>query len=105
MTIALQSLLLADDLFPGIPSGLKKNTMRNGRRDIILGPLEFKRSSGNGPSEFVNVTTVKHCLAANVSEEDCIANGYRDHAEMLTGMKRYYPDFGPGNEVTVIIWA
>lgn len=101
----MQSLLLADDLFPGIPSGLKKNTMRNGRRDIALGPLEFKPASGQGASAVVNVTNVKHCKAFEVSEEDCRANGYRDRADMMQGMKRYYPDFGAENEVTVIIWA
>ena len=92
-------------LFPGIPSGLKKNTMRNGKRDIALGPLEFKPSSGRGEVAIVNVTAVKHCGALDVSEEDCRANGYRDHADMMLGMRRYYPDFGPDNEVTVIIWS
>jgi hypothetical protein len=101
----MQSLVLADDLFPGIPLGLKKNTIRNGKRDILPGPLEFKPSSGNGASAIVDVTTVKHCRAADVSEQDCRANGYRDHIDMLLGMQRYYPDFGPDNEVTVIIWA
>lgn len=101
----MQSLLLADDLFPGIHSDLKKNTMRNGKRDIVPGPLEFKPSSGHGASTIVNVTMVKHCKAAEVSEEDCRANGYRDHADMMLGMKRYYSDFGPDNDVTVIIWA
>lgn len=101
----MQSLLLADDLFPGISSGLKKNTMRNGKRDIVPGPLEFKPSSGSGQTTVVEVTAVNHCKAADVSDEDCRANGYRNRADMLLGMKRYYPDFGLDNEVTVISWA
>lgn len=101
----MQFLLLADDLFPGLSSGLKKNSMRNGKRDIALGPLEFRPSSGNGDPIVVEVCEVKYSKAAEVSEEDCRANGYRDRADMLLGMRHYYPDFGPESDVTVIIWA
>jgi hypothetical protein len=100
----MQFLVLVDDLLPGIHSGLKKNTMRNGKRDIVLGPLEFRAASGNGASVIVDVSEVKFNKAADVSHEDCLANGYRDRADMLVSMLRYYPDFGPDNEVTVVAW-
>jgi hypothetical protein len=100
----MQFLALVDDLFPGIQSGLKNNTMRNGKRDIVPGPLEFRATSGNGASVVVNVSEVAFSKAADVSEADCIANGYRDQGDMLVGMLRYYPDFGPDSDVTVIAW-
>jgi hypothetical protein len=100
----MQFLVLVDDLLPGIHSGLKKNTMRNGKRDIVLGPLEFRAASGNGATVSVNVSEVKFSKAADVSEEDCHANGYQDHADMLVSMLRFYPEFGPDSNVTVVAW-
>jgi hypothetical protein len=100
----MQSLVLVDDLFPGIYSGLKNNTMRNGKRDIKPGPLELRAASGSDVSAIVNVVEVKFSKAADVSHEDCRANGYRDRADMLVSMLRYYPDFGPENDVTVVVW-
>ncbi len=100
----MQFLRLVDDLFPGILSGLKNNTMRNGKRDIKPGPLELRPTSGSRDPLVVNVVDVKVSKAADVSEADCVANGYTDHSHMMVSMLRYYPDFGPTNDVTVITW-
>lgn len=104
--VPLQNLVIADDLVGPTAAGLKKNTIRSGRRYIVEGRLELKTRSGIlGPIIIVDVTSVSHKLAKDVTAEEIARNGFSDVEDMLSGMKRYYPDFGPLSEVTVIEWA
>lgn len=100
----MQNLVIADDLVAPTKAGLKKNTIRAGIRDIKNGPLELHSSSGTHPVIEVDVVEVSHKLANEVSDREIVANGFRDLADMLAGMKRFYPDFGPSSQVTVITW-
>jgi hypothetical protein len=100
----MQNLIIADDLVAPTKAGLKKNTIRAGIRDITVGPLELRSFSGTHPVIEVDVVEVSHKLASEVSDQEIAANGFRDLDDMLLGMKRFYPDFGPSSQVTVITW-
>jgi hypothetical protein len=100
----MQSLVLADDLHADTHEGRKKNTIRNGIRDILSGPLEFKSSSGNLPGFVVEVTEVLYRKASEVTAAELRENGFRDYAHMISGMKRFYPDFGPSSDITLVRW-
>lgn len=100
----MQQLVIADDLVAPTKAGLKKNTIRAGMRDIHPGPLELKSSSGTHPVIVVDVVEAGHKLAHQVTEQEIAENGFRDLDDMLTGMKRFYPDFGPLSVVTVVSW-
>jgi hypothetical protein len=100
----MQSLVLADDLHADTLEGRKKNTIRNGLRDIFSGPLEFKSSTGTLSSFVVEVVEVLHKKAADVKAVELRDNGFLDHAHMLSGMKRFYPDFGPSSDITLVRW-
>jgi hypothetical protein len=52
----------------------------------------------------VDVVSVAHKTAIEVTQGELEANGFVDMAHMLYGMSRFYPDFGPGSEVTVVGW-
>jgi hypothetical protein len=101
----MRSLILADDLHADAQEGRKKNTIRNGIRDIAEGPLEFKSSGGSLPSFTVDVTQVLHKKASEVTSAELRENGFLDHTHMLSGMKRFYPDFGSASDITLIRWA
>jgi hypothetical protein len=101
----MQNLAIADDLVAPTKAGLKKNTIRAGVRDIRIGPLELRSSSGTHRVIEVEVVEVSHKLAKEVSDREIVANGFRDLEDMLIGMKRFYPDFGPASQVTVITWG
>lgn len=58
-------------------------------RDIQLGPLELKSSSGTHPVIVVDVVEAGHKLAHQVTEQEIAENGFRDLDDMLTGMKRF----------------
>ncbi|MCZ7861139.1 hypothetical protein O9X98_06935 [Agrobacterium salinitolerans] len=100
----MKHLVIADDLVGPTNAGLKKNTIRAGFRDIEPGPLELRSASGNHPFIVVDVIEVAHKWASEVNDREITANGFLDLDDMLGGMKRYYPDFGPQSEVTVITW-
>jgi hypothetical protein len=100
----MQSLVLADDLHADTTSGRKKNTIRNGIRDIVNGPLEFKSSSGALPSFVVEVIEVLYKKGSELTAAELRENGFLDYAHMLSGMKRFYPDFGPASDITLVRW-
>ncbi len=101
----MQSLVLIDDLHADAQEGRKKNTIRNGIRDIVVGPLEFKSSSGSLPGFIVDVAEVLYKKASEITTAELRENGFVDNEHMLSGMKRFYPDFGPASNITLIRWA
>lgn len=100
----MKHLVIADDLVGPTKVGLKKNTIRAGFRDIQPGSLELRSVSGRHPVIVVDVIEVAHKRAREVNDTEITANGFLDLDDMLSGMKRFYPDFGPQSEVTVITW-
>lgn len=100
----MKFLVIADDLVAPTNAGLKKNTIRAGKRDIDVGTLELRSSSGTHPVIVVEVTEVSFKRAREVTASEVRANGFVDHDDMLAGMKRFYPTFGPESEVTVVTW-
>lgn len=101
----MQSLVLVDDLHADARQGRKKNTIRNGIRDIVRGSLEFKSSSGSLPAFVVEVIEVLFKKASEITTAELQENGFTDYEHMLSGMKRFYPDFGPASDITLIRWA
>jgi hypothetical protein len=100
----MKHLVIADDLVGPTDAGLKKNTIRAGFREIELGPLELRSASGLHPVLVVDVIEVGHKLARDVAQQEIAANGFNDLSDMLSGMRRFYPDFGPLSVVTIVTW-
>ena len=98
----MQTLKLADNLFPAIREGYKRNTIRKGRRDIGLGLLRLEGAEDESLTIVVEVTSVTFIRLCNVSQEDMESDGFLDHADMLVQMRRFYPDITLATEVTVI---
>lgn len=99
----MQNLMLADDLFEGLHSGLKKNTIRHGHRDIQSGRvLRFDSTGGTQEPFYVYVREIEHKTAAELTDEDARNDGAENAEILLEAMKRFYPDITPESPVTVI---
>ncbi len=99
----MQTLKLANDLFPGLRDGSKRITIRTGRRDIVLGLLAFEPvNEDDGPPHVVNVTSVRYTLMHYITDAEAQADGAADWRSLLTAMHRFYPDITETSVVTVI---
>ena len=101
----MQSLKLADDLFPAVLARTKRNTVRSGRRDIAPGPLAFEPTSGRGDPVVVNVVSVAHQRLRDLTDDQARRDGADTAAELAVAMRRFYPDIGPDDEITVVEFA
>lgn len=96
----MQSLKLADDLFP-LLLNTKFSTIRFGRRDIQLGELTFENVS-DSDSKVVNVIRVVHSKVHSLMAFEITDDGFKNINDLIEGMKRFYPDIDRQSEVTVI---
>jgi hypothetical protein len=99
----MQQLAISGDLVAPTLAGSKKNTIRAGRREITPGPLLLVPGD-ESPSFVVEVVEVGHKRADEVTLVEIRENGFVNQRDMLSGMRRYYRDFGPKSEVTVVRW-
>jgi len=97
----MQELLLAPKIFDELERGVKKVTIRKGRRDIKLGTLLFKETGGLREKS-VEVWSVTYTYLDSVSHQDCKADGFKNYRELEKVMKEFYPDISHSTEVTVI---
>jgi len=97
-----QTLKLADDLFPALRARRKKATVRNGHRDIALGPLVFEATNGGCADEEVEVHTVTTTTFDQLRDEHAKLDGCSSADELRAALRRFYPDLTAGSPVTVI---
>ena len=98
----LQKLILAEDVYDALETG-KNCTIRKGRRDIKLDKLLFE-SLDEKRTTVVNVVMTIHCKLQHIPDEFVWNDGFTGHENMLTEMKRFYPDIQMDTECTVIIF-
>jgi hypothetical protein len=99
-----QALILANDLFAGLNDGGKRLTIRTGRRDIQLGRLVFRPSKPSKKIKPVNVSVceVRYKRLEAITDEEAVQDGFADALSVLDGMRRFYPDIRPEDEVTLV---
>lgn len=101
----IQAILMSNsyEQWDNIVNGNKEITIRTGYRDYVPGLLMIVNPEINMCVK-ATLTDVKYYLAKDVPKKDCIADGFSDLEDMITGMRQYYPEFNPDSEVTVIKW-
>lgn len=104
----MQTLKLANDLFPGLKDGTKRCTVRAGRRDIELGPLLFISSTleegGDHLKEKVFVTEVRYTMFGLLTDEIADMDGGVTAEELRAAMYRFYPNLISSSEITIVIF-
>ena len=100
----IQTLKLADDLFPSLKAGDKKLTIRKGRRDVKLGKLLFEGAKDESLKEVVEAVEVRYLRVSGVPDELCQEDGFDNWVDFYQGMKKYYPDLDVSEECTIIMF-
>lgn len=99
----MQQLKLANDLFPSVLDGTKRVTIREGHREVSIGPLTFV--SPTHPLDTfapVYVQYVRHIKVSELAQRECIADGVNSPAEMVTLLETFYPGITIDSDITVI---
>jgi hypothetical protein len=94
-------MALCSELMGLVKAGLKKITIRDGYRNIRIGPAFFSTPDGSEEVQ-VYVTKVVHCALYRASTEELLMDGYDDLTDAVAGLKKFYPDLRSGSEVTII---
>lgn len=98
----MQSLKLADDLFPKLSDRSKRGTIRTGKRDIAPGEMLLEAASGATLSHLVDVRRVSYTTAAQLTPEDAALDGYASVSELFAALRQFYPSITGSDLVTVI---
>jgi hypothetical protein len=98
----MQTLKLADDLFPALDAGVKRGTIRTGKRDIEPGELFLEAASGADLSRMVRVERVSFTPASRLTDADAMLDGYTSVRDLFGALQRFYPSLAGSDLVTVI---
>ena len=101
----MQTLKLNDDLMKWVSEGKKHGTSRKGRRDIALGALTLEATNGTLPPIQVDVASVTYTRLKNTPTEVIQSEGYKNILELVTSLRRFYPDVTLEDEFTLVEWA
>lgn len=102
----LQALLIAPDpdMRRAVIDGRKQITIREGHRAYTAGPAALFCHLEPW-AVMVDIVDVKHTELRSVTEEEWVADGFTSMADMLAGMRRFYPTMNLDSPVTIIRWA
>lgn len=100
----MQTLYLADNLFPLLENGEMKITIRKGNRNIELGKLEFVSTMDENRRMIVDVVETRCLMISDVSDEICKMDGFNGWVDFYKGMKKFYPDLDVSDTCTIIMY-
>jgi hypothetical protein len=103
----LVALLIAPDngMRQDIIAGIKQITIREGYREGYDPGRPVILCCEKDPwCVMADITKVRHCLLSEVTEEEWRADGYASREELLTDMRRFYPDMTWDSAVTIVSW-
>ncbi len=109
MAMQMRDPLLALKISPdsaqrlAILRGEKKITIREGYRDYWPGPVVLFCHI-EPFAVMAEITEVRHTLLRGVTQEEWETDGFENRKDLLTGMRKYYPEIGWGSPVTIIYW-
>lgn len=100
----MQTLKLADDLFESMYRGIKRCTIRKGKRDVVPGNLLFESISGDQAAGVI-VSEVRVKKLGELTDEEAQADGAANAAEMAEALKRFYPDINSESDITIVFFS
>ena len=83
-------------------SGSKTTTVRRGRRDPELGPVELSDGESVEVSEIVEI---RHLRLERLTDQDAVNDGFGSKSELLEALQEFYPDLGEEDEVTILVFG
>ncbi len=102
----LVALLISPDkkMRRNIETGKKKISIRLDHRDYKVGQTIMLCCHLVPWAVQADVTEVRHCTLKDVTEEEYQADGFNCVADMIKGLRAFYPNVGLDSPVTVIKW-
>lgn len=98
----MQTLKLADDLFPAVNDGSKRGTIRTGKRDIAPGELMLQGATNPDLCRVVLVERVSYVMASRLNDGDAALDGYDNVRDLFVALQRFYPSMAGSDLVTVV---
>lgn len=102
----LTALLLAPDpqVWTDVLLGKKRITVREGHRDYREETAAVLCSHELNVALMIDITSVRHCLLSELTEEELASDGFLDHKDCVMQLRQFYPDIDLFSPVTVIRW-
>jgi hypothetical protein len=101
----IPAMALAYQWFEPVRDGKKRVTIREGHRDVRLGPLLFE-SPDKVQSQLVTVERVVYSKLEGLSDKEARQDGFATTELLMKGLRAYYPNIGMQSEVTMIyFWS
>jgi hypothetical protein len=95
----MKRLPLSSELVPLVLSGKKTSTVRLGRRDYSRGQAKIVSRDIEIPIEITDVSFTK---VNSLDDEVAKSEGCGSLSDLLTILRRFYPELHGTNDVTVI---
>ena len=95
-----------ESLCPGIASGAKKITLRNGHRTGFAVGEWIKLICSTSKTTFKGqLTVIRHTTYGGITAQEYTADGFSSQADMMQGMSQYYPGITLTSPATVFRWT
>jgi hypothetical protein len=82
----------------------KQITIRQGHRDYREGTPAVLCCHIKNAAVMVDITEVRHCSLRELTDAELKADGFLDHQDCITQMRRFYSDIDLDSAVTVVRW-
>jgi hypothetical protein len=99
-----QALLIPEAAQKAVLTGMKRISIREGSRDYRADRPFFLCYPNNSFCVSADLTSVRHCKAREVTEEERRDDGYGSLREMVQDLRRFYPHLTKESKVTVLRW-
>lgn len=100
----LQAILIAgESQRDEVLANKKSITIRTGHRDYKQGTVILCCHLINWAT-MRNITDVRMTTLQNVTEQEWLDDGFESQSEMVTELRKYYPDITLDSDVTVVRW-
>jgi hypothetical protein len=97
----IQTIELREKMFDNVRKGIKIATLRNGKRDYILGDTILYGNEHKN-AVFIEVTDINYMKLRDITDADAQQEGYAARDGLITVMKDIYKDITDESIVTQV---
>ncbi|MEV0976832.1 ASCH domain-containing protein [Streptomyces sp. NPDC049915] len=96
-----QSLAFHRDYLDAVRAGRKTTTVRR-RTPVATGPVDLVFELEEDLVLPGVVTAIRHKTVGELTEQDAVADGFRDLATLHDRLRYHYPDIVPGDDIAIV---
>lgn len=99
----IQTIELREDMFENVRKRIKIATLRNGKRDYVLGDTILYGNEHKN-AVFIKVTEINYKAFREITDADAQQEGYTKRDELIAVMKDIYKDITDDSIVTQVFF-